>query len=71
MAAALTSETVADLRALFDLFDYDGDGLLEVEEVGAVLANCGTVLTEAEVLDLGELPLEKDLRAGGIKQLPR
>ena len=29
-----------------------GDGLLEVEEVSAVLASCDIVLTEAEVLDM-------------------
>jgi len=40
------------LRTLFDLFDHDGDGLLEVEEVGTIWALCGTVLTEAEVLDM-------------------
>ena len=40
------------LAALFDLFDGDGDGLLEVEEVGTIWAACGTVLTEAEVLDM-------------------
>jgi Ca2+-binding EF-hand superfamily protein len=52
MASALRSDQVNELRALFDLFDGDGDGLLEVEEVGAIWAACGTVLTEAECLDM-------------------
>ena len=50
--AQLREDQLADLRALFDLFDSDGDGLLEVEEVGTIWAACGTVLTEAEVLDM-------------------
>ena len=52
MASLLREDQLTDLRALFDLFDYDGDGLLEVEEVGTIWAACGTVLTEAEVLDM-------------------
>ena len=50
--AQLREDQLADLRALFDLFDADGDGLLEVEEVGTIWAACGTVFTEAEVLDM-------------------
>lgn len=49
MAALLRREQLEDLRQIFDLFDSDGDGLLEVEEVGAIWASCGTLLTEAEV----------------------
>ena len=49
MAALLRREQLDDLRQIFDLFDSDGDGLLEVEEVGAIWASCGTLLTEAEV----------------------
>jgi Ca2+-binding EF-hand superfamily protein len=48
----LREDQVAELKVLFDLFDHDGDGYLECEEVGALWAACGTVLTEAEVLDL-------------------
>ena len=56
-----TPEIIAELRALFDLFDGNGDGLLEVEEVSAIMASCGTVLTEAEVLDM-VTELKPDLR---------
>ena len=52
MTSYLREDQRTDLRALFDLFDADGDGLLEVEEVGTIWAACGTVLTEAEVLDM-------------------
>ena len=52
MASVLRPDQLDELRAIFDLFDGDGDGLLEVEEVGTVWAACGTVLTEAEVLDM-------------------
>mmetsp|Transcript_5396 Transcript_5396/g.14220 ORF Transcript_5396/g.14220 Transcript_5396/m.14220 type:complete len:162 (-) Transcript_5396:361-846(-) len=59
--AQLTSEAVDQLRSLFDLFDADGDGLLEVEEVSAICASCGMDLTEAEVLDM-VTELKPDLR---------
>ena len=72
----LTPEMLAELRGLFDLFDGDGDGLLEVEEVSAIWASCGTVLTEAEVLDmvtelkpdLRKLPFE-EVRPGRIRRV--
>ena len=57
----LTAETLEELRSLFDLFDADSDGFLEVEEVSAILASCGTVMTEAEVLDM-VTELKPDLR---------
>lgn len=60
-SAALRSDQVQELRQIFDLFDTDGDGLLEPEEIGAIWAACGTVLTEAEVLDL-VTELKPDLR---------
>ena len=33
-------------------FDYDGDGLLELDEGGTLLQMFGTVMTEAEVPSL-------------------
>ena len=59
--SALREDQIEDLRQIFNLFDSDGDGLLEVEEIGAIWAACGTVLTEAEVLDLAT-ELKPDLR---------
>merc|ERR1712216_377465 len=52
MATLLREDQREEMRQIFDLFDADGDGLLEVEEVGTIWAACGTVLTEAEVLDM-------------------
>lgn len=52
----LRDDQLADLRVLFDLFDHDGDGYLEVEEVGTILAACGLVMTEAEVHQCTLLP---------------
>ena len=52
MGTLLTDSSMAELKELFELFDADADGYLEVEEVGTVLAMCGIVLTEAEVLDM-------------------
>lgn len=51
-SGALREDQLDELRAVFDLFDGDGDGLLEVDEVGTLWASCGVVLTEAECLDL-------------------
>lgn len=50
-----------ELKALFDLFDADGDGHLEVEEVSAICSSCGIALTEAEVLDM-VTELKPDIR---------
>jgi len=57
----LTPAMLAELRDVFELFDGDSDGLLEVEEVSAIWASCGTTLTEAEVLDM-VTELKPDLR---------
>ena len=65
-----TPEILAELRALFDLFDGNGDGLLEVEEVSAIMASCGTVLTEAEVLDM-VTELKPDLRKLPFEEVRR
>ena len=60
--STLDARSMARLRALFDLFDHDGDGLLEVEEVSALWANCsGVNLTDAQVLDM-VTELKPDLR---------
>ena len=48
-AYAMREDQLTELRQLFDLFDADSDGLLEVEEVSTIWASCGLKLTEAEV----------------------
>lgn len=76
--SSLTGESLDQLRALFDVFDADSDGLLEVEEVSAIWASCGVVLTDAEVLDmvtelkpdLRKLPFE-EVRASSSVSAPR
>ena len=52
-ASLLTEEDRNELRVIFDAFDHDSDGLLEVDEVGAVLQAFGKVMTEAEVCHSG------------------
>mmetsp|Transcript_32925 Transcript_32925/g.72304 ORF Transcript_32925/g.72304 Transcript_32925/m.72304 type:complete len:146 (+) Transcript_32925:414-851(+) len=49
---SLRQEEVGQLRAIFDAFDHDSDGLLDKDEVSAILVRFGLVLTEAEVLDV-------------------
>ena len=48
----LDAPALEGLRALFDAFDHDRDGLLEPAELGAILAASGVTLSESEVLDL-------------------
>ena len=48
-ATLLTEEDRRELRAIFDAFDHNADGLLDVDEVGAVLQSFGKPMTEAEV----------------------
>ena len=48
----LDAAALDGLRALFDAFDDDRDGLLEPAELGAILAAAGVTLSESEVLDL-------------------
>ena len=53
MGSSLTEAHLGELKQIFELFDGDADGLLDVAEVGAVLQLVGdTALTEAEVLDM-------------------
>ena len=57
----LREEQLHELRTIFELFDADGDGLLEPEELSAIFASSGVALTDAEVLDL-VTELKPDLR---------
>ena len=53
MGSSLTEAHLSELKQIFELFDGDADGLLDVAEVGAILQLVGdTALTEAEVLDM-------------------
>ena len=45
----LTEDDLQELRLVFEAFDHDSDGLLDVEEVGALLQSFGKAMTEAEV----------------------
>lgn len=49
VATLLREEDRNELRAIFDAFDHNSDGLLDVDEVGAVLQSFGKPMTEAEV----------------------
>lgn len=57
----LREDQLAELQAIFNAFDYNGDGYLEVEEVSTIWASCGVSLTDAEVLDM-VTELKPDLR---------
>ena len=48
MGSSLTEAHLGELKQIFELFDGDADGLLDVAEVGAILQLVGdTALTEA------------------------
>lgn len=47
----LREEDRQELRAIFDAFDHNSDGLLDVDEVAAILHSFGKPMTEAEVGD--------------------
>lgn len=48
-ARQLVDEGLADLRAAFDLFDTNGDGRLDADELGSALARLGQRTSPAEV----------------------
>ncbi|KAL1530847.1 hypothetical protein AB1Y20_001742 [Prymnesium parvum] len=49
---ALAASQEAELREAFDAFDGDGDGLLQADEMTAMLRCCGVSMSEPEVLDM-------------------
>ncbi|XP_036181188.1 calmodulin-like protein 5, partial [Myotis myotis] len=52
MAEELSKEQVADFKAAFTRFDKDGDGKINVEELGAVMKALGQNPSEAELKEL-------------------
>uniref|UniRef100_A0A7S0E7T2 EF-hand domain-containing protein n=1 Tax=Phaeocystis antarctica TaxID=33657 RepID=A0A7S0E7T2_9EUKA len=51
-SSLLREEDNQELRSIFDAFDHNSDGLLDVDEVAAILHSFGKPMTEAEVLDM-------------------
>lgn len=52
MAEELSKEQVAEFKAAFTRFDTDGDGKINVEELGAVMKSLGQNPSEAELKEL-------------------
>ncbi|CAM6093132.1 unnamed protein product [Calypogeia fissa] len=52
MVEHLTEEQIAEFKKEFNLFDKDGDGLISVEELGAVMQSFGIKPREAELREL-------------------
>eukprot|EP00964_Phaeocystis_antarctica_P008757 scaffold4746_cov57-Phaeocystis_antarctica.AAC.1 len=48
-SSLLREEDNQELRSIFDAFDHNSDGLLDVDEVAAILHSFGKPMTEAEV----------------------
>ena len=46
---SLLPEQIQNLRTVFDAYDHNKDGLLDVNEVSAVFQSFGVTLSEAEV----------------------
>ena len=61
-SSLLREEDNQELRSIFDAFDHNSDGLLDVDEVAAILHSFGKPMTEAEVRP--SLRLALDRRAG-------
>mmetsp|Transcript_43036 Transcript_43036/g.71532 ORF Transcript_43036/g.71532 Transcript_43036/m.71532 type:complete len:146 (-) Transcript_43036:139-576(-) len=49
---SLRREDIEGLRTVFDAFDHNQDGLLDVDEVSAVAGHLGLSMSDAEVLDI-------------------
>ncbi|XP_008787894.1 calmodulin-like isoform X1 [Phoenix dactylifera] len=52
MAQHLTEEQIAEFKALFGLFDKDGDGCITTKELSIVMRSLGQNPTEAELQDM-------------------
>ena len=48
------TDTEAELRAAFDVFDTDKNGTISIEELGGLMKNVGVDLTDEEVRQLVE-----------------
>lgn len=52
MAETMTEHEIAELRMAFSIFDKDGDGKINTEELGIGMRRLGQNLTEAELQDV-------------------
>jgi len=52
MADQYTEEQIAEFKEAFSLFDKDGDGTIDAQELGTVLRSLGNQPTEEEVEDM-------------------
>lgn len=52
MAEQYTEEQIAEFKEAFSLFDKDGDGTIDNEELGTVLRSLGNQPTDEEVEDM-------------------
>ena len=58
-SSLLREEDNQGLRSIFDAFDHNSDGLLDVDEVAAILHAFGKPMTEAEVCCPCDWPLDR------------
>jgi len=52
MADQYSEEQIAEFKEAFSLFDKDGDGTIDSEELGTVLRSLGNQPTDEEVEDM-------------------
>jgi calmodulin len=52
MADKLTADQVAEFKEAFALFDKDGDGTIDIKELGTVMRSLGQTPTDAELRDM-------------------
>ena len=58
----LSEERIAEFRCVFELFDEDGDGIINIQDVGTVIEQLGQIPSE---IDLREMIKEVDRDANG------
>ncbi|KAK3146272.1 hypothetical protein QOZ80_3BG0263880 [Eleusine coracana subsp. coracana] len=51
-AERLTTEQIAALKEVFNVFDKNGDGCITSEELGSVMSSLGQNLSESELQDM-------------------
>lgn len=52
MYTNMTEERISEIRDAFDMFDYDNDQTISLEELQSVMNSCGIYITDQEAQDI-------------------
>lgn len=67
MASQLTEEQIAEFKEAFSVFDENGDGVIDKEELGAMMSSLGLDRTSSELQDMIN---EADTNGDGLIDFP-